>query len=64
MGKAKTKASSAILTKKINLGNQMIYYAPNLINVDACSNDFEIVVSYFKLVEEINGKRSEGFSFN
>ena len=42
----------------------MIYYAPNLIHVDACPNHFEIVVSYFKLVEEINGKRSAGFSFN
>gem|GEM_PF-4846836 len=29
----------------------MIYYAPNLIHVDACPNHFEIVVSYSKLVE-------------
>ena len=42
----------------------MNYYAPNLIHVDACPNHFEIVVSYSKLVEEINEKRSAGFSFN
>jgi len=34
----------------------MNYYVPNLIYVDACPNHFEIVVSYSKLVEEINGK--------
>jgi hypothetical protein len=34
----------------------MNYYVRNLINVDACPNHLEIVVSYFKLVEKLNGK--------
>ena len=28
----------------------------NLIHVDACPNHFEIVVSYSKKVEKLNGK--------
>jgi len=34
----------------------MKYFLQNLINVDACPNHLEIVVSYFKLVEKFNGK--------
>ena len=34
----------------------MNYCVQNFIHVDACPHHLEIVVSYFKLVEKLDGK--------